>query len=333
MRIFSIAKEGFQAWQNDKATRLAAGIAYYTLFSLAPLFVLLLSIAGMIFGPDVARQEIYTEMQNIIGPTGTGAIRAILGSVEESQSSGFAALLSAAILLFGASGMMLALQDALNQIWNVEPLPGKGIKLLLQKRLLSFAMILAIGFLLIVSLVATAAVSFLTEFLVEQIPPLAVGLPFIDLLLSILLIAILFAILFKYLPDARMTWADAWAGAFITSTLFTIGKLILGWYLGQRDFASAYGVAGSVILLLFWVYYSAQIFLYGAECTAVYAKRYGTPIEPASYAQYASEPVKKQPVSFIKRTQIIGGFLWKSAKTYLFIRSTKKHVASFFKRN
>lgn len=294
-QIWRLLKETFTEWQQDKASRLAAALSYYTAFSLAPLLILAIAIAGAIFGQEAARGEVVGQLQGLIGQDGAEFIEtAIENANRPSNNSGLiASLISLVILLFGASGVFTQLQDALNDIWNVTPKPDQGVKLLVQKRVLAFGMILVIGFLLLVSLVLSAAISALTSFMTGWVADLSWLWQIINLLLSLAVITGLFALIYKYLPDARVDWADVLIGAFITALLFTFGKYLIGLYLGNSSFSSTYGAAGSLIVILAWVYYSAQILFFGAEFTQVYARRYGSQIEPDEHATRTLSPMEQ----------------------------------------
>ena len=285
-QTFRLLKEAVQEWQQDKASRLAAALAYYTVFSLAPLLILVVAIAGAVFGTDTARAELTAQIQGLVGQSGADVITDALENASEPGANQglMATIISIGVLIFGASGVFVELQNSLNTIWNVEPKPGGGIKYMLQKRLLSFSMILVIGFLLLVSLVISTALSAIGGFLTEW----AEGLSWIlNTVISLSLITALFAAIFKYLPDAKIAWRDVGIGAFITALLFTLGKYLLGLYLGNASIGSTYGAAGSLVVLLFWIYYSAQILFFGAEFTQVYARRFGSQIVPDKNAVMA----------------------------------------------
>ncbi|OKH26176.1 ribonuclease BN [Hydrococcus rivularis NIES-593] len=283
--LFKLLQETFQEWQKDKASQLAAALAYYTVFSIAPLLIIAIAIAGSIFGREAARGEIFTQLQELLGSKGAQVIQSAIDNANQPDLKSFASLISVAILLLGASGVFAALQDSLNQIWNVKPKPEQGILPIVRKRLLSFAMVLAIGFLLLLSLIVSAALAALSHFG----PSFLLGFDFLWQILNFLIsfgfVSFLFALIYKYLPDVKITWRDVSVGAIITALLFTIGKHLLGLYLGNSSFGSTYGAAGSLVVFLVWVYYSSQILLFGAEFTQVYARRYGSQIRPNRHAQ------------------------------------------------
>lgn len=284
--IFKLLKEAFQEWQQDKVSRLAAALAYYTVFSITPLLVIAIAIAGAVFGEDAAKGEIVQQINGLVGDQGAKAIEVTLANANQPDISGFASLISVAILLLGASGVFAQLQDALNTIWNIQAKPDGGIWEFIRKRLLSFGMVLAIGFLLLVSLLVSAALSGLGKFEISILPGFTFIWQIINFAISFGFIALLFALIYKYLPDATIKWDDVIVGSIITALLFTFGKFAIGLYLGRGSLGSAYGAAGSLVIFLAWVYYSAQILLFGAEFTQVYARKFGKKITPNRHAQY-----------------------------------------------
>lgn len=293
--IVQLLQETFKEWQEDKASRLAAALAYYTVFSLTPLLVLAIAIAGAIFGEEAARGEIVGQIEGLVGIEGAKVIQTAIENANQPDISSVASLISVAILLLSASGVFAQLQDALNTIWNVSTKPGRGIKNFVRKRLLSFSAVLGIGFLLMVSLIISAILSGLSTYARGLIPGADFLWQILDFALSLGIITLLFALIYKFLPDVKITWSDVWIGAFITAILFTIGKFGLGLYLGRGSFGSTYGAAGSLVIILAWVYYSAQILFFGAEFTQVYARRYGSKILPDQHAEALDKvgPAKK----------------------------------------
>ena len=278
----TLLKLTYRDWQEDNASRLSAALAYYTIFSLAPLLVLVIAITGLIWEAEAVRTQILSQVQDLIGPEGADFVASLLAD-KGSPAEGIVALLLGIItLLFGALGVFNELHTSLNIIWNIKVEKTKGflrsIKKLLMDRFLSFAMILAIGFLLLVSLVVTAALSATQETIGDAFPFSEFFMQIVNLVLSVGVTTILFALLFKFLPDAEIAWHDAWIGAFITSLLFSLGKAAIGIYLGNSAVGSTFGAAGSLVLLLLWIYYSAQILFFGAEFTQVYANQYGSKI-------------------------------------------------------
>lgn len=277
--IGSLLKDTAVQWQEDEAARLAASLALYTLLSIAPLLILCITIAGMVLGDEAARGQISTEIGSLVGPQAGAAIEALVANAQQPSATAIGSIVGIAVLLFGASGVFGELQAALNKIWNVKPKPGRGIKGVLRDRFFSFSMVMGVAFLLLVSLVVSASVSLLTTRFEGLIP-----WPFLWQALSLLVAfgvtTSLFALMFKIVPDAKTVWKDAWIGALVTAFLFTAGKGLLAWYVGRSATVSPFGAAGSLVALIVWVYYSAQILFMGAEFTQVYATRYGSSIVP-----------------------------------------------------
>ncbi|MCC9078934.1 YihY/virulence factor BrkB family protein [Litorilinea aerophila] len=261
-------------FQEDRASRLAAALAYYTAFSLAPLLLIVVGVAGMAFGRDVALGFLLDEIQRLVGREGAELIRTILQEGNQEQRSLISAVVGAVTLLIGATGVFNHLHEALNVIWEVpQEQRRKGLLGAVVTRLWSFGMVLSVGFLLMVSLVLSAALAALDEFVRGLAPSLQVLLQGANLAGSFVLVCLLFAALYKILPDIDVAWRDVWVGAVFTGVLFSIGKFGIGLYLGNSSISSAYGAAGSFVVLLVWIYYSAQIFFFGAELTQAYANR------------------------------------------------------------
>ncbi|HXW01096.1 MAG TPA: YihY/virulence factor BrkB family protein [Anaerolineae bacterium] len=291
--IWTLLKETFSEWSEDKASRLAAALAYYTVFALAPLLIIVIAVAGLVFGQEAARGELVTQIQGLVGQEGAQLIETMIESASKPTSGIIATTIAIATILFGASGLFGQLQDALNTIWEVPPKPERGILGMVKDRFLSFTMVLGIGFLLLVSLIISAALSALDPYLTDLLPGSIYLIKILNLVISFGLITLLFALIYKILPDVEIAWSDVWIGAAVTSLLFNLGKFVIGVYLGNSSAGSAYGAAGSLVVLLLWVYYSAQILLFGAEFTQVYAKRYGS---------WAASPQKAS--SFAAQTKI-----------------------------
>jgi membrane protein len=270
----SLLRQTLLEWWRDDALRLGAALSYYTLFSLAPILVVTVAVAGLVFGQEAASGRIVAEMKGLLGPDGAQAIQTMIERAAwQPGDSWLAAALGLGTIVIGASGAFGQLQYALNEIWNVEAPKGQGVGKLLRARLLSFSMVLVLGFLLLVALVFSAAVSALDELagdLGEALQPILAA---VELVGSFGLVTVLFAALFKLLPDAEIRWSDVWIGAAFTSLLFVIGKAGIGLYLGNSSVASVYGAASSLAVILIWVYYSSQILFLGAEFTQVFARR------------------------------------------------------------
>ncbi len=289
-----IAKDTFSDWSEDKALRLAAAMAYYTTFSLAPLLTIVIAIAGLAFGQEAARGQIVAQIRGLVGDQGAQAIQTIAANANSSGGSMLATILGIAVLIFGATGMFVQLQDALNTIWEVKPKPGRGIIGAIKDRFFSFAMVIGMGFLLIASLAVSAGLAALGSYASGIVHGHDLILQAGNFLISFIVITFIFALTFKFVPDADIAWGDVWIGAAITSLLFNIGKFLMGVYLGHSSVGSAYGAAGSLIILLLWIYYSANILLLGAEFTQVYANNLGSRIVPKKDAVPATAEMKAQ---------------------------------------
>jgi len=271
LKIFvELLKATFEAWQTDKASRLAAALAYYTVFSIAPLLIITIIIVGLIFGEQAAQNQIATQLEESVGAQAAQFIQGVVASAAKPNSLSLASVISVLTMLMGASGLFAQLQDALNTIWHVEP-PPLGVLDFIKRRLVLFGMVCSISMLLLISLFASVIVRAVTNYF-----HLGSSLQLSSQLISFLIITILFALLYKALPDTHIDWSDVWIGAVVTSVLFTLGNWGIGLYLGSNNVGSAYGAAGSLIVLLVWIYYSAQVFLLGGEFTQVYAHRYGS---------------------------------------------------------
>jgi membrane protein len=277
------------AWYEDEAQRLGAALAFYTVLALPPLFVIVFFIAGLLFDAASARAQIFDQINQLIGEQGGQALQSILASPQQKTQGAIATIIAVVTLLLTSTGVFLELQSDLNRIWGVQAKPGRAVRGFLRDRLLSFALIVGIGFLLLVSLVVSAALAALNKYFGGLIPGGGSFWQVVNLLLSLGVITVMFALIFKVLPDVEMALSDVWVGAAITAVLFTAGKSLLGMYLGRSTIATAYGAAGSVIIILLWVYYSAQILFFGAEFTQVYACRFGKRMEPARHARWVDE--------------------------------------------
>lgn len=277
---FVLARDTVKDFFEDKAPRLGAALSYYTLFSIAPLFVISIALAGLVFGEEATRGQVVEALEGLMGAQGAEAIETMIANANRPGGSAVAATLGFVALLFGAGGVFIQLQDALDTVWEVREKRGRGWKGFLKDRFLSFGMVLGIGFLLLVSLIVTALINAAEGWIAARLgggPALWRGVNF---LVSLGLTTVLFALIFKLVPDAEVQWKDVWIGALATGVLFAVGKLLLGIYLGSSGLSSSYGAAGSLVLVLVWIYYSAQILLLGAEFTQVYATHRGSRIRP-----------------------------------------------------
>jgi membrane protein len=261
-------------WNRHGASAQSAALAFYTIFSLAPVLVVVIAVAGAVFGEEAVRGQIFKEFQGLMGPEAALLVQEVLKSAARPASGRIATLLGVGTLLFGATAVFVQLQDALNRVWEVAPKPGAVFTTLLRKRLLSFAILLSVGFLLMASLVLSAALAAVSARL-EALLPVDLGLlQAFNFLLSFLIITLLFALIYRLLPDVRLGRRDVLLAAVTTSLLFVLGKTAIGFYLGRTSVASAYGAAGSLVVVLLWVYYSSLIFFLGAELTWVYSRHH-----------------------------------------------------------
>ncbi|HVG10337.1 MAG TPA: YihY/virulence factor BrkB family protein [Thermoanaerobaculia bacterium] len=284
-------KESFNEWKEDDALQLGAALAYYTIFSIAPLLLIVIAVAGLVWGREAAQGQIYHQFDNLLGAEGAAALQTMVGNAaKQGDKTGILATVIAGItVLFGATGVFAQLQSALNKIWNVEPRPKSGIMGFIMTRVVSFGMILGIGFLLLVSLVVSAGMAAVDTYMSGMIPGSESVFQVIHFVIAFGVVTLLFAMIYRFLPDVKIAWRDVWIGAAITALLFTIGKFAIGLYLGHSSAASVFGAAGSLILVLLWIYYSTQILFFGAEITQVYARRYGSNIVPDENAVQVRE--------------------------------------------
>ena len=282
--LLTIFKRTYQDWKEDRASRLAASLAYYTIFSIAPLLVIAIAVAGFIWERESVEAQVMSQIQGLVGVEGANFVGDLIESANGRGEGIIATVVGIITLLFGALGVFNELHNSLNIIWEVKEEKAdsflQAVKKAVFDRLLSFTMVLGIGFLLLVSLVVSAGLSATQELLGNAFPIPEFILQLINLIISIVVITVLFAMIYKYLPDAEIPWRHVWLGAFVTAILFSLGKLLIGLYLGNSAVASSFGAAGSLVLLLVWIYYSAQILFFGAEFTQVYANMYGPQILP-----------------------------------------------------
>ncbi len=280
--LWQIFRETFTEWQDDNASQLAAAMAFYTVFSLAPLLFIAVAIAGLMFGREAIQGEVLFYIERVTGGVGAKVVQNLLADAHAHST--VATVIGLGTLLFGASIVFAQLQDALNTIWEVTPKPERSMRLFLKKRIVSFLMVIGCGLLLLASLIAAAAISATKDILGNWFSMPSYLLEIAYFLISFVGITLLFGLLFKFLPDVKVAWSDVWIGSAFTALLFTLGKSAIGIYLGHSRMGSAYGATGSIIVLLAWIYYSAQVVFFGAEFTQVYARRYGTGVEPSDYA-------------------------------------------------
>jgi membrane protein len=268
--VWEVLERAAIKWSADDCLTLGAALAYYTVFSLAPVLVIVIAVAGAVFGPEAAQGEIVGQIRGLVGEEGATAIQSLIQSASRQGAGPRATIIGLLVLLFGSTSAFSQLQSALNTVWEVPAPTHGGLWAMVRARFLSFAAVLGTGFLLSVSLVLSAAVAALGRFGWGWVPGIGRLLELADFLGSLVVHTLLFAMIFKLLPDAAIRWRDVWVGAGVTAGLFSIGKLVIGLYLGRSELGAAYGAAGWVILVLAWVYYSAQIVLFGAEFTRAY---------------------------------------------------------------
>jgi membrane protein len=285
LNYWPLIKSSLQAWYDDYASSMGAALAYYTAFSLAPLLLIVIGVAGLVFGREAAQGEIVEQLQGLVGEQGGKAIEDLLVNASRPGASLLASVIGFVTLLLGATSVVAELQSALDRIWRAPALnQTQGVMALIRSRLLSFGMVVAMGFLLLVSLVIGAALSALGKWTGTLFPAALIALQVINLVLGFAITTLLFATAYRILPRMKIAWSDVWVGAFVTAALFTIGKYLIGLYLGGAGVSSGFGAAGSFVVILAWVYYSAQIFLLGAEFTWVYAHSHGSRAGTASPA-------------------------------------------------
>jgi len=270
----SLIVQAYYEMLDDKGFKMAAALSYYAAFSLGPLLIIVISIAGFFFGEDAAKGQVFSELKNLVGPDGAVMIETILKGASSKSTGIFAATLSIILLVLGSIGVFLELQESLNIIWGAELKPGKGLWLFIKNRLVSFSMVVATGFLLMVSLIISSLISIVNTFMGEQFPSLIPMAFIFNNLSSLIVLTVLFAMVYKVLPDVLISWKYVWFGAILTSVLFTLGKYLISLYLGSSSFSSTYGAAASLVIIFVWIYYSGLILYFGAELTQVFRKRY-----------------------------------------------------------
>lgn len=289
--VFTILKSSVPEFLDDYALRLSAALAFNAIFSIPPLLLIVIRAAGFFFGEQAVTGELYRQSRSLIGSEAAEGIQNILQNAQQNQeSSGWAMWVGIGTLIFASTTFFATLQESLNSIWNLKVKPKSGIMRMVKVRAMSFGVVLSISVLLLISLFISTAISLVSDYISNNIPGLGVYVVrLIDLTISLGLITLLFALVFKYIPDAHIAWRDTITGAFITAALFTIGKFLIGLYLGNSNPGSAYGAAGSIIVILVWIYYSSLIVFYGAEVTQQYANRFGRKIVPKEHAVFVEE--------------------------------------------
>ncbi len=293
-KAFDLIKQTFQQWNEDRAPRLAAALAFYTAFALAPVLVIALALVGMFYHSGSAQALVEQQMGNLAGPQGRELITTMLRASTNLGSNLLATVIGIVVLFLGATGVFIQLQDALNTMWEVQPKSGRGIWGLIRERLFSLGMVLAIGFLLLVSLLVSTALAALATWISGLLSGVQALVQMLNFFISLFVVTALFALLFKYVPVAVIASKDVWLGAFVTALLFTIGKTFIGLYLGNGSVTNHFGAAGALVVILLWVYYSAQIFFFGAEFTQVYANTYGSKVVPKKDAIPLTEGIRRE---------------------------------------
>jgi membrane protein len=288
--LWRLIRAAVDDWKADYAPSMGAALAYYTVFSIAPLLVIAIAIAALVFGHAAAQQEILAQASDLLGPDGAGVLQTMLTNARKPGEGIFASTLSVIALVVGSIGVFNELETDLNRIWKVESKQRSGVWGLLRSRVVSFGMVIAIGFLLMVSLIISAGLSAWGKYSAGLFPGAEAILQAANFAVSFGVITVLFALIYKFMPHTRVEWRDVWIGAVVTALLFTVGKFLIGLYIGKASVASSYGAAGALVILLVWVYYSSQIFLLGAELTHTYATSHGSLQSQAVATRMASQP-------------------------------------------
>jgi membrane protein len=306
-RWLGLFKTAAVDWMDDKAPRLGAALAFYTIFSLAPLLTIVISIAALWY-TDNASSQVFDQLAAVVGTDSARSLEGMLVQDKTEKGAGiFTAISATVMLVLGATGVFIQLQDSLNEIWEVKPKPGQGVMGFIRHRLLSFAMVLGIAFILLVSLILSAAMAAIGKYFSHLMGNAQVLFEWLNVIISFGLISLLFAMMFKYVPDAKVEWRDVWVGAVFTAALFVAGKWALGMYLGKSSVVSTYKAAGALLVVLLWVYYSAQILFYGAELTQAYAYQRGHAVQPSDFAQKDEAKVAQAEAAAAEREAKTGG--------------------------
>lgn len=290
--ILDLVKETVNEWQEDKASRLAAALAYYTIFSFAPLVILSIAIAGLVYGQAAVEGRLFNQIAGIVGAEAAEMIQTMIANVSQPTEGVIATVIGIGLLLWGATGLFSQLKDALNTIWNIRLKPGGGMSVFIRTRLLSFLMVLLVGFVLLSTLFSSTALSVISRFFGDLLPMANIIWYLVEFLVTLALLTLLFAVIFKVLPDVEIEWRAVWLGALVTAVLFNIGRVLIGIYMGMASVASPFGAAGSLVVLLLWIYYSAQIFFFGAEFTKVFARQRGVKVYPSPNAYRLSREAR-----------------------------------------
>ncbi len=297
-RLPKLLQATFKGFNEDKGLKLSASLAYYTLFSIGPLLLLIMSLASIFYGGDAIRNRMFGELNGLLGASAAAQIQEIIKNITFSGKTNFALAISIVTLVIGATSVFIEIQDSLNMIWKLKAKPKKGWLAFLRNRLLSSSLIISIGFLMIVSLIVNGAIEALMDVIKARFSEIAEVLMYvINLVVSFFVIMVLFGIIFKFLPDAKIKWRHVRSGAIFTALLFMAGRYLIGLYINKTATESTYGAAGAIVVLLVWIYYSAVILYIGAEFTQVYAEAFGGSIEPAEYAVHVEQKEIEKDVS------------------------------------
>ncbi|TAH03938.1 MAG: YihY/virulence factor BrkB family protein [Sphingobacteriales bacterium] len=303
----SLIKQTYTAFTNDRGLKLSASLAYYTIFSIAPMLIVLIAVTGVFYGQEAVQGKIFSQLNDFIGNDSAAQVQDILKQMQLSGKGTFAIITGVITLIIGASGVFIEIQDSINLIWRVKAKPKRGWVKLIVDRVLSLSMIASLGFLLIVSLIVNGVVLALSGILSRFLPDITILI--IEILnqgITLLVLGALFSIIYKVLPDVEIEWKDVIAGAIFTSLLFMLGKYAIGLYIESSSIASVYGAAGSFLLIIVWVYYSAAILYFGAEFTQVYAQSKGSRIKPSKYAVYVEQTIVEKKVDFLPIQNKVG---------------------------
>lgn len=283
--VIEVVKNSFSGFSNDKVTKLSASLAYYTIFSMAPLLIVIISLCGLFFGREAVEGKIYGELAGFVGSDTAAQLQEIIKNASIQGKGYLAVIIGAITLLIGATTVFAEIQDSINMIWGLKPKPKRGWLKLLKNRVLSFSVIISLGFLLLVSLAVTSIIDGFSDRLKAHFPDVAVVVFYIiNIVITLSIVTLIFGVIFKVLPDARIKWKDVLAGALTTALLFMLGKFAISFYISKSNVGSTYGAAGSLVILLLWIYYSSIILYFGSEFTKAYAIKYGSEIHPDQYA-------------------------------------------------
>jgi membrane protein len=314
--LFEVLKNAFTGFGDDKVTKLSGSLAYYTIFSMGPLLVVIISLCGLFLGREAVEGKIYNTLTGFVGADTAGQLQEIIKNASLAGKSKIAAIIGAITLLVGATTVFAEIQDSINGIWGLKPKPKRGWLKMLQNRFLSFSVIVSLGFLLLVSLGVTAIIDGFSERLRAYFPDVTVVVFYIvNVAITLAVTTLIFGVIFKVLPDAKIKWKDVIAGAIATSLLFMLGKFAISFYISKSDIGTTYGTAGSMVILLLWIYYSSIILYFGAEFTKAYAIKYGSEIHPNHYAvttklvevENGGQSIQKTDATEVKTTQKVPG--------------------------